>query len=178
MPRLRLVRLGTDRGCGAVMGKAEGRKTDWHGHVTAVTVAPEFRRLGLAKRLMDELERVSEHMYAAWWSVDLFASSLTPVCAAMMATLWTYSCEYPTLSPSKCTRNSGTLSTAKSSTTTRARKMHTVRSFALPNPSRAGCILTLCYNWPDMRKALPRDVDRKSVVPLDHPVHPHELWPD
>lgn len=69
------------------MGKAEGRKTDWHGHVTAVTVAPEFRRLGLAKRLMDELERVSEHMYAAWWSVDLFASSLTPVCAAMMATL-------------------------------------------------------------------------------------------
>lgn len=28
----------------------------------------------------------------------------------------------------------------------------------------------------DMRKALPRDKDKASVVPLDHPVHPNELW--
>ena len=34
------------------MGKAEGLGKDWHGHVTAVTVAPEFRRLGLAAKLM------------------------------------------------------------------------------------------------------------------------------
>ena len=27
----------------------------------------------------------------------------------------------------------------------------------------------------DMRKAMPRDVDRKSVVPLTRDVHPHEL---
>lgn len=28
------------------MGKAEGKAELWHGHVTAVTVAPEYRRLG------------------------------------------------------------------------------------------------------------------------------------
>ena len=42
------------------MGKTEGRKQDWHGHVTAVTVAPEYRRLGLAKEMMNLLESVSE----------------------------------------------------------------------------------------------------------------------
>lgn len=34
---------------GYILGKAEGKRTDWHGHVTAVTVAPEFRRQRLAK---------------------------------------------------------------------------------------------------------------------------------
>jgi N-terminal acetyltransferase B complex catalytic subunit len=48
-----------------VLGKAEGRGTDWHGHVTAVTVAPEYRRLGLGERLMSLLEHVSHHVYAA-----------------------------------------------------------------------------------------------------------------
>ena len=43
-----------------VMGKAEGQKELWHGHVTAVTVAPEYRRLGVAKQLMDSLETVRE----------------------------------------------------------------------------------------------------------------------
>jgi len=27
----------------------------------------------------------------------------------------------------------------------------------------------------DMRKALPRDVNKESVVPLDHPVRPEDL---
>lgn len=44
------------------MGKAEGEKNLWHGHVTAVTVNPDFRRMGVAKRLMDCLETVSEKM--------------------------------------------------------------------------------------------------------------------
>jgi N-terminal acetyltransferase B complex catalytic subunit len=44
-----------------VFGKAEGRGENWHGHVTAVTVAPEFRRLGLAQQLMRSLEDISEH---------------------------------------------------------------------------------------------------------------------
>lgn len=46
----------------AVIAKAEGVGEDWHGHVSAVTVAPEYRRLGLAKRLMDFLEEISEKM--------------------------------------------------------------------------------------------------------------------
>ena len=43
-----------------VMGKAEGPNENWHGHVTALTVAPEYRRLGLAARLMSSLEEISE----------------------------------------------------------------------------------------------------------------------
>ena len=45
-----------------VMGKAEGsvQQEEWHGHVTAVTVAPEYRRLGLAAKLMSNLEEISE----------------------------------------------------------------------------------------------------------------------
>ena len=42
------------------MGKAEGRDENWHGHVTALTVAPEFRRLGLAGKLMSILEDISD----------------------------------------------------------------------------------------------------------------------
>lgn len=42
------------------MGKAEGVGENWHGHVTALTVAPEYRRLGLANQLMDILEDISE----------------------------------------------------------------------------------------------------------------------
>lgn len=42
------------------MGKAEGGGEKWHGHVTALTVAPEFRRLGLAGKLMNNLEQISE----------------------------------------------------------------------------------------------------------------------
>jgi len=42
------------------MGKAEGSGELWHGHVTALTVAPEYRRLGLAGKLMTNLEEISE----------------------------------------------------------------------------------------------------------------------
>lgn len=43
-----------------VMGKAEGHGDNWHGHVTALTVSPDYRRLGLAATLMNFLEDVSE----------------------------------------------------------------------------------------------------------------------
>lgn len=42
----------------------------WHGHVTALTVAPQYRRLGLAKILTGALERGCEAQNA--WFVDLF----------------------------------------------------------------------------------------------------------
>lgn len=42
------------------MGKAEGMNENWHGHVTALTVSPDYRRLGLATTLMEFLEDVSE----------------------------------------------------------------------------------------------------------------------
>jgi len=45
---------------GYVMGKSEGKKENWHGHVTAVTVAPTCRKLGLAGNLMKDLEAISD----------------------------------------------------------------------------------------------------------------------
>ncbi|GAA5829713.1 hypothetical protein JCM11251_000257 [Rhodosporidiobolus azoricus] len=55
---------------GYVMGKTEGRGTDWHGHVSAITVSPSHRRLGLASMMMDLLEKVSERDEG--YFVDLF----------------------------------------------------------------------------------------------------------
>ncbi|GAA5875613.1 hypothetical protein JCM8547_000886 [Rhodosporidiobolus lusitaniae] len=55
---------------GYVMGKTEGRGTDWHGHVSAITVSPSHRRLGLASMMMDLLEEVSERDEG--YFVDLF----------------------------------------------------------------------------------------------------------
>ena len=42
------------------MGKSEGKNENWHGHVTALSIAPHYRRLGLAGQLMSYLEKVSE----------------------------------------------------------------------------------------------------------------------
>ncbi|CCG80878.1 Uncharacterized N-acetyltransferase C16C4.12 [Taphrina deformans PYCC 5710] len=56
------------------MGKTEGRGKEWHGHVTAVAVAPEYRRLNLAKRMMQTLETVSQNQYNAYF-IDLFVRS-------------------------------------------------------------------------------------------------------
>lgn len=47
-----------------LLGKVEGDKEsnvkkNWHGHVTAVTVAPEARKQGLACILMNYLEKVT-----------------------------------------------------------------------------------------------------------------------
>lgn len=73
---------------GYVIGKAEGRDSPssssslfppsrrkepptLHGHVTAITVAPEYRRLGLAQGMMHLLESVSDKVYNAYF-VDLF----------------------------------------------------------------------------------------------------------
>jgi N-terminal acetyltransferase B complex catalytic subunit len=54
-----------------VLGKAEGVSSEWHGHITAVTIAPEYRRLQLAKRLINILEMVSDDLYNGFF-VDLF----------------------------------------------------------------------------------------------------------
>ena len=45
---------------GYMIAKSEGFGEDWHGHVTALSVAPEYRRMGLASRLMREFEDTSE----------------------------------------------------------------------------------------------------------------------
>ncbi|EGN95757.1 hypothetical protein SERLA73DRAFT_186968 [Serpula lacrymans var. lacrymans S7.3] len=56
---------------GYVLGKAEGVSNEWHGHVTALTVAPEYRRLSLARNMMSRLELVSDDLYKGFF-VDLY----------------------------------------------------------------------------------------------------------
>lgn len=64
------------------MGKAEGKGVDWHGHVTAITVAPQYRRLGLARLLMAELETMSDKVYSGYF-VDLFVRASNGVAIGM-----------------------------------------------------------------------------------------------
>jgi N-terminal acetyltransferase B complex catalytic subunit len=117
---------------GYVMGKAEGEGELWHGHVTAVTVAPEFRRRGLGRKLMNSLESTSEHVFDAYF-VDLFVRVSNSLAIGM----------YEAFGYSVYRRVLGYYS-------------GTEDAF-------------------DMRKALPRDREKKSVVPLQHPVLPEDL---
>ncbi|KAL4245280.1 N-terminal NatB acetyltransferase catalytic subunit [Abortiporus biennis] len=67
---------------GYILGKAEGLGTEWHGHVTAVTVAPEYRRLGIGKKLIDLLEFVSDEKYKGYF-VDLYVRCTNEVAIKM-----------------------------------------------------------------------------------------------
>lgn len=116
------------------LGKAEGEGTDWHGHVSAVTVAPAYRRLGLAKTLMDDFEHVCIHTYNAYF-VDLFVRTSNHL-AQTMYEKFGYSTYRQVLG-----------------------------YYAGDCPEDAL----------DMRKALPRDKHKQSVIPLDYPVHPEDL---
>lgn len=111
-----------------VLGKAEGRGENWHGHVTAVTIAPAYRRQRLADKLMKLLEDVTEHMYVAVVVVVLVKTGVAlqvgVFCACsllclllcmlnngfmmvlhtgIMGTLWTCLCASPTVWQSACT---------------------------------------------------------------------------
>uniref|UniRef100_H2ZQQ9 N-alpha-acetyltransferase 20 n=1 Tax=Ciona savignyi TaxID=51511 RepID=H2ZQQ9_CIOSA len=67
---------------GYIMGKVEGRAPDdWHGHVTALSVSSEFRRMRLAAELMRRLEEVSEKKKAMF--VDLFVRKSNQVAVKM-----------------------------------------------------------------------------------------------
>lgn len=117
---------------GYILGKAEGNQNLWHGHVTAVTVSPEFRRLGVAKKLMECLESGSEHLFNAYF-VDLFVRDSNLLAQQM----------YRNLGYSIYRRVLGYYSGEEDAF--------------------------------DMRKALPRDESRLSVVPVTKPITPEEL---
>jgi ribosomal protein S18 acetylase RimI-like enzyme len=63
--------LKTNGPSSTVIGKAEGQGTNHHGHITALSVAPEYRRLSLAKRLVSLLEDISDSVYQGFF-VDLY----------------------------------------------------------------------------------------------------------
>uniref|UniRef100_A0A8C5MDZ8 N-alpha-acetyltransferase 20 n=1 Tax=Leptobrachium leishanense TaxID=445787 RepID=A0A8C5MDZ8_9ANUR len=123
---------------GYIMGKAEGSvaREEWHGHVTALSVAPEFRRLGLAAKLMELLEEISERK--GGFFVDLFVRVSNQVAVNMYKQLG-YSV-YRTV----------------------------IEYYSASNgePDEDAY---------DMRKALSRDTEKKSIVPLQHPVRPEDI---
>jgi len=119
---------------GYMIGKSEGTLSSWHGHVSAVTVAPTYRRLGLAKTLMDDVERLSTDVYNAFF-VDLFVRASNRLAIEM----------YEKFGYIKYRR---------------------VMGYYCGEVSEDA--------W-DMRKALVRDKEGESVVPLDHPVRPEDL---
>ncbi|EEB13237.1 N-acetyltransferase, putative [Pediculus humanus corporis] len=118
---------------GYVMGKAEGHGENWHSHVTALTVGPEYRRLGVAATLMAFLEEVSEKKRA--YFVDLFVRVSNRVAINMYKRL-------------------GYII------------YRTVLEYYSGDPDEDAY---------DMRKACSRDVDKLSVIPLSHPVHPEDV---
>lgn len=120
---------------GYIIGKAEGEGRNWHGHVTAVTVAPDYRRQGLAQHLMDNLEDVTEKVHNAYF-VDLFVRVSNAVAISM----------YQKFGYSIYRQVIGYYSREEDA-----------------------------Y---DMRKAMARDVDKLSVIPLSRPIYPHELEHD
>lgn len=118
---------------GYIMGKAEGHGENWHGHITALTVSPNYRRLGLAAMLIKFLEDVSEKKQA--YFVDLFVRVSNKVAIKMYQQL-------------------GYI------------VYRTVLEYYNGDPDEDAF---------DMRKALSRDVKKKSVIPLTHPVRTEEV---
>jgi len=67
---------------GYIMGKLESSPPHlsssphylpWHGHITVLTIAPQYRRLGYARLLTEQLERACNQSDA--WFVDLYVRS-------------------------------------------------------------------------------------------------------
>ena len=116
------------------MGKVEGRGKLWHGHVTALSITPEYRRLGLANKTMKLLEDVTEHQHRGYF-VDLFVRKSNDVALQLYTKL-------------------GYIVYRR-----------VLNYYSGDDPEDA-------Y---DMRKALPRDKLKESVVPLKKPVHPWEI---
>ncbi|XP_023393539.1 N-alpha-acetyltransferase 20 isoform X1 [Pteropus vampyrus] len=112
---------------GYIMGKAEGSvaREEWHGHVTALSVAPEFRRLGLAAKLMELLEEISERV-SNQVAVNMYKQLGYSVYRTVI--------EYYSASNGEPDEDA--------------------------------------Y---DMRKALSRDTEKKSIIPLPHPVRPEDI---
>jgi N-terminal acetyltransferase B complex catalytic subunit len=72
---------------GYVLGKAEGYGPLWHGHVSAVTVAPSYRRLGLAATLMDLFETEVCSQQKCTYFVDLFVRASNSLAIQMYTQL-------------------------------------------------------------------------------------------
>ena len=131
-----------------VLGKAEGAGLEWHGHVTALTVAPEYRRLSLARKMMNLLEMVSEAIYKGFF-VDLYVRCANSVAISMYEGMG-YSIYR------RVREYYGNLGVGKGG---RDEEDAFGKSYSS---------VTIANTYPhltDMRKPLPRDAQRRSVRP-------------
>jgi len=118
---------------GYIMGKSEGTGENWHGHVTAVSVCPAHRHGGVAAKLMQYLEQVSEQKNC--YFVDLFVRKSNTAAINFYKSL-------------------GYI------------VYRTVLDYYSGEPDEDAY---------DMRKALSRDVEKKSTIPLTAPVRPEDI---
>ena len=121
---------------GYMIGKVEGLKNndvikDWHGHVSAVTVAPQYRRQGLARALMDQLELVTIKTHNGYF-VDLFVRPSNKIAVGMYKTLG-------------------------------YQVYRAVENYYHDEDAY------------DMRKAMPRDVNKETLIAKKDRIKPHEL---
>lgn len=123
---------------GYIMGKAEGRGTDWHGHVTAVSVDPEFRRMKLAAAFMENLEKISDKK--GCYFVDLFVRVSNEAARKLYRSLG-----------------------------------YIVYRRIIDYYAGNSAIGEQDEDSYDMRKALSRDVDRRSVIPYKCAIKSSEL---
>lgn len=68
---------------GYMLGKSEGEGLDWHSHISAVTVARDYRRLGLGKLLVDQLVLASEAQDLDCYFMDLYVRTTNKVAFEM-----------------------------------------------------------------------------------------------
>ena len=123
-----LAKDSNERIEGYHFGKIEGEKEKYHGHLTAITIAREFRRSGLSNRMMDWLRDISEEKKTYY--IDLFVRKSNDI-GLKMYYLLGYSI------------------------------YREILEYYSNNKESA-------Y---DMRMALSRDVEKKSIIPLPHPIH-------
>ena len=79
----RIAESASGKLVGYIMGKSEGQRgpEDWHGHITAVTVSPDYRKLGIGASLIKFLENLSE--YKKCFFVDLYVRASNAVAVSL-----------------------------------------------------------------------------------------------
>ena len=72
-PELCIIAESLDGGClaGYLIAKVEGSGDQWHSHISALSIAPEFRKAGVATMLCDYFEKVSSTVHDCYFA-DLF----------------------------------------------------------------------------------------------------------
>lgn len=131
---------------GYLLGKAEGEERLWHGHVSAITISKYYRRISMAKYLMQQFETTICTYQKQNFFVDLFVRTSNTLAIQM----------YHNFGYRIYRRVIGYYQSSSGNPN---------RSGSDPPPEDA-------Y---DMRKSLPRDPQQLSMIPLPHPVYPEDL---